>query len=230
MVYCFYGYVIVNCFSTFCLKASSTIVMNRFSSFGVEQECQPFLNSLVSLHLTVLDMDDVCFLPLSEELNAVTSNYILIKNAFFLGCVWRCAMSADGHDLSWSCSDAQGQNFFLSFFRFKGSSPSVGSLISGITDISISQVNFDAKTEYDFIQNYKVLQDVFNKQKIDKVAFTFYIPDLFHIISFLLLSLYKLSQHIEVNKLVKARPLDNLEFLQWLKRYCDSVNGGLMNE
>ena len=64
----------------------------------------------------------------------------------------------------------------------------------------LSKVNWQAKHEYEFVNNFKILQKAFDSNGI--------------------------TRHIEVQKLVKAKYQDNLEFLQWLKRYFDlNYNG-----
>ncbi|KIJ45890.1 hypothetical protein M422DRAFT_206549 [Sphaerobolus stellatus SS14] len=62
-------------------------------------------------------------------------------------------------------------------------------------DIPMSRVKMNAKHEYEFLANYKVLQNVFKAKKIDKP--------------------------IVVDKLVKCKMQDNLEFLQWIKKFWD---------
>merc|ERR1712071_332828 len=63
-----------------------------------------------------------------------------------------------------------------------------------------SKVKWDAKHEYEFVENYKVLQSAFDKNGI--------------------------KRHIEVAKLTKARYQDNLEFCQWLKAYFEKNYSG----
>jgi hypothetical protein len=61
--------------------------------------------------------------------------------------------------------------------------------------VKMNKVKWNAKLDNDVINNYKILQQAFDECKINK--------------------------NIEVGALMKGKPLDNLEFLQWLKRYYD---------
>eukprot|EP00730_Choanoeca_flexa_P020209 TRINITY_DN9884_c0_g1_i2.p1 TRINITY_DN9884_c0_g1~~TRINITY_DN9884_c0_g1_i2.p1 ORF type:complete len:290 (+),score=75.93 TRINITY_DN9884_c0_g1_i2:58-927(+) len=66
--------------------------------------------------------------------------------------------------------------------------------------IPMKKVKFDAKMDYAFIENFKLLQNSFKKVKCDKV--------------------------IPVEKLVKGRFQDNFEFGQWFKKFFDANYDG----
>ncbi|KAI9365960.1 calponin homology domain-containing protein, partial [Zopfochytrium polystomum] len=65
-----------------------------------------------------------------------------------------------------------------------------------LRDVAMAKVKFNSRHEYDFLNNYKILQCTFNNHKIDK--------------------------DIPVERLAKCKLNDNLEFLQWLKKFWDS--------
>ncbi|GAX23355.1 microtubule-associated protein, RP/EB family [Fistulifera solaris] len=61
--------------------------------------------------------------------------------------------------------------------------------------IPMARVNWEARSDYEFVQNYKLLQNAFNKHHVQRF--------------------------VDVNKLIRAKYQDNLEFCQWLKAFYD---------
>ena len=79
--------------------------------------------------------------------------------------------------------------------------------------VPVSKLNYQAHTEYDYIRNWKVVQQVFKKHGIDKVRHVDEDDNDAH----------GRTQDIDVNKLIKGKYQDNLEFLQWLKVFYDNT-------
>ena len=61
--------------------------------------------------------------------------------------------------------------------------------------ILMSRVNWDAKADFEFVSNYKLLQNAFNKHNVQR--------------------------YVDVDKLIRAKYQDNLEFCQWLKAFYE---------
>jgi len=66
--------------------------------------------------------------------------------------------------------------------------------------VPVHKCKWQAKNDYEYIENFKVLQQGFAKNDI--------------------------KRYIDVDKLAKAKYQDNLEFLQWLKRYHEINSNG----
>jgi len=67
-------------------------------------------------------------------------------------------------------------------------------------DVPMSRVKFNVNTEYAYLQNFKILQNCFTRHQIDRP--------------------------VNVEQLIKCKMQDNLEFLQWSKRYWDQYFPG----
>jgi len=66
--------------------------------------------------------------------------------------------------------------------------------------VNLKNVKFDARDDYGYNNNYNILTNALKKLGIDKV--------------------------IRPDALMRGKPLDNLEFIQWLKHYCTNVSSG----
>ena len=118
-----------------------------------------------------------------------------------------------------------------SHFRFWKTSIGLPSR-NDIVDVPMSRVKFNVNTEYAYLQNFKVLQSTLYissipcpKLEIEPMwhqpshpSLTFTLSDTF--------TKHQIDRPMHVEQLVKCRMQDNLEFLQWTKRYWDQYYPG----
>lgn len=67
-------------------------------------------------------------------------------------------------------------------------------------DLPMARVKFNVNTEYAYITNFKILQNCFTRHQVDRL--------------------------VPVESLIKCKMQDNLEFLQWTKRFWDQYFPG----
>lgn len=67
-------------------------------------------------------------------------------------------------------------------------------------DVPLHRVKFDATQEHEFIANYKILQQSFDKHRVHK--------------------------EIPIQKLIKRRFTDNYDFMSWMKQFWEQHYGG----
>jgi len=101
-----------------------------------------------------------------------------------------------------------GRNELLSFFNdlldlqlTKIEQTATGAVACQMTEyifpgsIPMSRINWEARSDYEFVVNYKLLQAAFSKNNVQRF--------------------------VDVPKLIRAKYQDNLEFCQWLKAFYD---------
>lgn len=99
-----------------------------------------------------------------------------------------------------------GRHELLSFFNellglqlTKIEQTATGAVACQITEyifpgsIPLSRINWEARSDYEFVANYKLLQAAFAKNNVQRF--------------------------VDVTKLIRAKYQDNLEFCQWLKAF-----------
>lgn len=61
--------------------------------------------------------------------------------------------------------------------------------------VPMHKLNWAANKDFEFVANYKILQSCFSKNAVDR--------------------------HIDVDRLISGRYMDNLEFMQWFKKFFE---------